>query len=79
MPMAKLTRVYQNQLTKSERMRFTQKIDTVQAILERVPLVLYHAINSQEVMNNIDSVISSTHYQPVTRDDENILQMALDA
>ena len=29
-------------------------------------------------MNNIDSVISSSHYQPVTRDDENILQMALE-
>jgi hypothetical protein len=29
-------------------------------------------------MSNIDSVISSSHYQPVTRDDENILQMALE-
>ena len=70
--------VYQSQLTKSEKDEIYAKIDTVKSILERLPLVLYHAINSQEVMNNIDSVISSTHYQPVTRDDENILQMALE-
>ena len=67
-----------NELTKSEKDEIFQKIATVQAILERVPLVLFHAINSDEVMNNIDSVISSAHYQPVTRDDENILQMALE-
>ena len=70
--------VYQSQLTKSEKDEIYAKIDTVKSILERIPLVLYHAINSQEVMNNIDSVISSSHYQPVTRDDENILQMALE-
>ena len=29
-------------------------------------------------MNSIDSVISSSHYQPVTMDEENILQMALE-
>mgnify|MGYP002026095188 FL=1 len=67
-----------NELTKSEKDEIFQKITTIQAILERVPLVLFHAINSDEVMNNIDSVISSAHYQPVTRDDENILQMALE-
>jgi len=67
-----------NELDKSEKDEIFQKIATVQAILERVPLVLFHAINSDEVMNNIDSVISSTHYQPVTMDEENILQMALE-
>ena len=64
-------------LTKSEKDEMHQKIATVQAILERVPLVLFHAINSGDVMNNIDSVISSNHYQPVTMDDENILEMML--
>ena len=67
-----------NELTKSEKDEIYQKIEVVQAILERVPLVLYHAIQSEQVMNNIDSVISSTHYQPVTMDEENILQMALE-
>jgi len=67
-----------NELTKSEKDEIFQKIATIQAILERVPLVLFHAINSEESMNNIDSVISSSHYQPVTMDEENILQMALE-
>jgi hypothetical protein len=53
------------------------KIETIQAILERIPLVLFHAINSGEIMNNIDSVIESSHYKPVTLDDENIVEMAL--
>jgi hypothetical protein len=65
------------ELTKSEKKQIQHKIATVQAILERVPLVLFHAINSGNVMNNIDSVISSNHYQPVTMDDENILEMML--
>ena len=67
-----------NELTKPEKDEIYQKIATIQAILERVPLVLFHAINSEEPMNNIDSVISSSHYQPVTMDKENILQMALE-
>ena len=66
-----------NELSKSDKDEIYQKIEVVQAILERVPLVLYHAIHSEQVMNNIDSVISSSHYQPVTMDEENILQMAL--
>ena len=67
-----------NELTKSEKDEIYQKIEVIQAILERVPLVLFYAADSQEVMNSIDSVISSAHYQPVTMDDENILKMALD-
>lgn len=67
-----------NELTKSEKDEIYQKIETVQAILERVPLVLFHAINSEESMNSIDTVISSDHYQPVTRDNEHVLQRALD-
>lgn len=67
-----------NELTKSEKDEIYQKIETIQAILERIPLVLYHAINSGEIMNTTDSVINSAHYLPVTLDDENVLKMALD-
>ena len=74
----KTNKVRVNTLSKSEKDEIYQKIDVVHAILERVPLVLFHAINSNEVMNNVDSVISSSHYQPVTMDEENILQMALE-
>ena len=67
-----------SKLTKSEKDDIYQKIDTIQSILERIPLVLYHAINSGEVMNTTDSVINSPHYEPVTLDDERILSKALD-
>ena len=67
-----------NKMTKSEKDEIYNKIDTIQAILERIPLVLYHAINSGEVMNTTESVIKSSHYNHVTKDDENILEMALD-
>ena len=40
-------------------------------VLEISPLNLY-------TMNNVDSVISSNHYQPVTMDDERILEMMLE-
>ena len=67
-----------NKLQKSEKDEIYSKIETIQAILERIPLVLFHAINSGEVMNTIDSVLESEHYQPVTLDDENVIQMALE-
>ncbi len=68
----------QGKLTKSESDEIYDKIDTIQSILERIPLVLFHAINSKELMNNVDSVINSDHYQPVTMDDEKILEKALE-
>jgi hypothetical protein len=71
-------RVTDDNSLKSPKDEIYQKIETIQAILERIPLVLYHAINSEEVLNNIDAVIGSDHYQPVTLDDENILQLALE-
>ena len=67
-----------NELTKSEKDEIYKKIDTIQSILERIPLVLYHAIKSGETLNNIDSVIESSHYEPVTLDEEKIVKMALD-
>jgi len=68
----------EGELTKSEKDEIYGKIDTIQSILERIPLVLFHAVNSDEVMNNVDSVINSTHYEPVTMDDEKILEKALE-
>jgi len=67
-----------NELDKGEKDDIYQKIETIQAILERIPLVLYHAVNSGEVMNNIDSVLGSSHYEPVTMDNEGIVNMALE-
>jgi len=67
-----------SEMTKTEKDEIYSKIETIKAILERVPLVLFHAINSGEVMNNIDSVLKSNHYIPVTLDDEKIIQKALD-
>lgn len=68
----------EGELTKSEKDEIYGKIETIQSILERIPLVLFHAVNSDEVMNNVDSVINSTHYEPVTMDDERILEKALE-
>jgi hypothetical protein len=70
--------VYEQQMTRSEKDEIYGKIDTVQSILERIPLVLYHAIESGELMNSIDSVLNSPHYKHVTLDDENIIEKALD-
>lgn len=65
-------------LTRREKDEIYVKIDTVQSILERIPLVLYHAIESGELMNSIDSVLNSPHYKHVTLDDENIIEKAID-
>lgn len=70
--------VYENYLTKSEKDEIFIKIDTVQSILERIPLMLYHAIESGELMNSTDSVLNSPHYKHVTLDDENIIEKAID-
>ena len=66
------------QLTKSEKDEIYAKIDTVQSILERIPLVLFHAIDSGELMNSTDAVISSTHYPHDTLDTDNVLSKALE-
>ena len=66
------------QLTKSEKDEIYAKIDTVQSVLERIPLVLFHAIDSGELMNSTDAVISSTHYPHDTLDTDNVLSKALE-
>ena len=67
----------EGELTKSEKDEIYAKIDTVQSVLERIPLVLFHAIDSGELMNNTDAVLSSTHYTHDTLDTDNILERAL--
>ena len=53
------------------------KKKTVLAILDRVPLAIYHCIKSGFVPNNIQSLISSEHYVHNTLDTEKILQQAI--
>lgn len=74
----KTNKTRRGEMIKSEKDEIYGKLDTIQSILERIPLVLFHAINSGELMNNIDSVINSAHYQPVTMDDEKILEKLLE-
>ena len=63
-----------NTITKFGKNEIKNKIDTVRAILERIPLVAYHIIKSGEAICNINSVINSVHYNHVTMDTENILE-----
>lgn len=49
------------------------KRETIRAILERVPLTIYHCIKSGTVPNSIHSLISSEHYAYNTLDTEKVL------
>ena len=66
-----------NELNKSEKDDIYQKIDTIQSILERFPLVMFHIVKSGESINNLDSILESEHYTPVTFDDERIIDKAI--
>lgn len=50
------------------------KIQSVKAILERIPLVIFHSIRNGFNPNNIQSVTNSEHYVYDTLDKENILE-----
>jgi len=67
-----------NELTKSEKDDIYQKIDTIQAILERFPLVMFHIVRSGQSINNLNSILDSEHYVPVTFDDDRIIDKALE-
>ena len=67
-----------NELNKSDKDDIYQKIDTIQAILERFPLVMFHIVRSGQSINNLDSVLDSEHYVPVTFDSDRIIDEALD-
>jgi len=67
-----------SETNKSEKDDIYQKIDTIQAILERFPLVMFHIVRSGQSINNLDSILESDHYVPVTFDDERIIDKALE-
>ena len=67
-----------NELNKSEKDDIYKKIDTIQAILERFPLVMFHIVRSGQSINNLDSILDSEHYVPVTFDNERIIDKALE-
>ena len=55
-----------------------KKIKTVETILERIPLVLFHMIRRNDSLNSIHSAINSKHYVYDTLDNENVLRSLLD-
>jgi len=55
-----------------------KKIKTVETILERIPLVLFHMIRRNDSLNSIHSAINSEHYVYDTLDNENVLRSLLD-
>jgi len=72
------TRVNANPKEKEFDTVFDKKVKTVEAILERVPLVMFHMIRNNQTPNSIHSVINSEHYIYDTMDNKKILQGILD-
>jgi len=72
------TRVNANPKEKEFDTIFDKKVKTVEAILERVPLVMFHMIRNNQTPNSIHSVINSEHYIYDTMDNKKILQGILD-
>lgn len=57
---------------------FDRKVKTVEAILERVPLTMFHMIRNNQIPNSIQSVINSEHYVYNTMDTKKVLERLLD-
>jgi len=55
-----------------------KKVETIKAILERIPLVIFHSIRDNKIPNSIHSVISSEHYVHDTMDTEKVLENLVD-
>jgi len=68
------TRVNANPKEKEFDTIFDKKIKTVEAILERVPLVMFHMIRNNQTANSIYFVINSEHYIYDTMDNKKILE-----
>jgi len=56
---------------------FDRKVKTVEAILERVPLTIFHMIRNNQIPNSIQSVINSEHYVYDTMDTKKVLERLL--
>jgi len=56
---------------------FDRKVNTVEAILERVPITMFHMIRNNQIANSIQSVINSEHYVYDTMDNKKVLERLL--
>ena len=68
----------ENQSEKSEKSVLYSRQETIKAILERVPLVIYHCLKCGEQVNSIYKVIESEHYMHDTMDCEEIIRQSID-
>ena len=68
----------ENQSEKSEKSVLYSRQETIKAILERVPLVIYHCLKCGEQVNSIYKVIESEHYIHDTMDCEQIIRQSID-
>lgn len=71
------TKINPNYKNQDFNVNLNKKIKTVDAILERIPLVLFHMIRKGEIPNSIYHVISSDHYVNDTLDNEKVLKSLL--
>ena len=60
-----------------EKNKLNEKLKTIKAVLECVPLVLFYELNEGNRVGNIGEVLSSKYYTEVTNDHENILYQCL--
>jgi len=67
----------ENQSEKSEKSMLYSKKETIKAILERVPLVIYHCLKCGEQVNSIYTVIESENYIHDTMDCEEIVRQLI--
>lgn len=61
----------------AEKNKLNEKIKTIKAVLESVPLVLFYELNEGKRVGNIGEVLSSKYYTEVTNDHENVLYQCL--
>lgn len=59
---------------KEDNSDLLNKRETIRAILERVPLTIYHSIKSGKVPNTVQSLVNSEHYAFDTMDTERVLE-----
>lgn len=51
-----------------------KKVETIKAIVERIPLVIFHCIRDRKIPNSIHSILNSEHYVHDTMDTEGVLE-----
>lgn len=63
-----------NSPEKEINLDLVSKKQTIRAILERVPLTIYHCIKSGNIPNSVHTLVNSDHYMHNTLDTERILE-----